>query len=313
MRTSVLTLFAALALSAGPAAAQQPPGGKPPDQKPDEFKALVEEVREAYKAPLEVDKDVLDELRKQYRDPTPQREAKIFREIRRLYATTPEQEHVILRELRLAYERRTPEQEERLFAEVRRGGRFPPGTVPPGRQVEHAAHLFRKMDRNRDGLLTADEMTDALRGQVARWDRNRDGAIDGEEYAAYYQDGLKAVSEGVASGQIPVKLPKGATIPPPAPPAEEKRPAGRPKYPPGLPAWFAEYDADEDGQVGLYEWRRQGRPIAEFVPMDRNGDGYLTPAEVLHFLAEQKKADAPPPADGKRPVPAGDRGGPPKR
>jgi hypothetical protein len=57
--------------------------------------------------------------------------------------------------------------------------------------------------------------------------------------------------------------------------------------PPELPAWFAEYDADRDGQVGLYEWRKKGRTIAELLPMDQNGDGYLTSRELLAFLAAQ--------------------------
>jgi Ca2+-binding EF-hand superfamily protein len=71
---------------------------------------------------------------------------------------------------------------------------------------------------------------------------------------------------------------------------EDKTPPG----PPGLPKWFAEYDQDGDGQVGLYEWRRMGKPIKEFVPMDRNEDGYLTPKEVLDHQAEQAKANPPP-------------------
>src|SRR5215813_4923319 len=89
----------ALLLTPDPDHGQPPPNWsgnpKPP---PDELRSLIKEVEEAYKAPFEVDKDVLDELRKQYRNPTPEREAKIFKEIRRLYVTMPEQEQVILAE-----------------------------------------------------------------------------------------------------------------------------------------------------------------------------------------------------------------------
>lgn len=293
-----------LALLFGPAAAfgQFPPAGgkagKDPGPKPapDEYRVILKEVQEAYKAPLEVDKDIRDELRKQYEQPTPQREAKIFREIRRLYQTTPEQEQVILRELRRAYDRPSPEQEERVFAEIRRGGQLPLGAVPADLQAGRAANLFRKLDQDRDGRLAPGEMPDTLRGQAARWDRNGDGFIDAGEYVAYYQAQVQVVSAGVAAGEIPIKLPKGVTLAAPAAPAaaapavvEERRPvvARAGKLPPGLPDWFTRYDADGDGQVGLYEWRRAGRPAAEFAAMDRNGDGLLEASELLRYLAEQ--------------------------
>jgi hypothetical protein len=56
------------------------------------------------------------------------------------------------------------------------------------------------------------------------------------------------------------------------------------KLPNGLPAWFAQFDTDGDGQIGLYEWVKGGRPVEQFRQMDRNDDGFLTIDEVLHFL-----------------------------
>src|SRR5262249_15447941 len=52
----------------------------------------------------------------------------------------------------------------------------------------------------------------------------------------------------------------------------------------GLPDWFAKLDTDKDGQIGLYEWLAAKKPIDEFKDMDRNGDGFLTPEEVLFYL-----------------------------
>src|SRR5436309_1019361 len=104
LRTLTGTTLLAL-LWAGPVVGQSSTSTTGKDQRPpatDEFRAILKEIEEAYKAPREVDKDVLDELRKQYSNPTPEREAKIFKEIRRLYATTPEQEQVILAEMRKA-------------------------------------------------------------------------------------------------------------------------------------------------------------------------------------------------------------------
>jgi len=276
-------------LLAGAVFGQAPPDkSKPPT---DEFRAILKEIEEAYKAPVEVDKDVLDELRKQYRDPTPERERKIFREIRRLYATTPELEEVILRELRAAYQQPTAEQEQRVFATIRRGGQLPMGTVPDSIQADQAAKLFRKLDVNGDGQLESSEMPEALSSQLATFDANGDRSISFEEYAPYYKASLKLIADGVASGDIPLRLPKPTTAPDPTP--VEKTRAAIAKPVAGLPDWFAQYDLDGDGQVGLHEWRKKGGAIKDFVAMDLNGDGFLTAKELLGYLADQasKRAD----------------------
>ncbi|MSR55404.1 MAG: hypothetical protein EXS09_19280 [Gemmataceae bacterium] len=265
---------------------------KPP---PDEFRAVLSAVEEAYKAPREVDKDVLDELRKQYRDPKPEREAKIFREIRRLYETTPELEQTILTEIRRAYEQPSAEQEERIFNSIRRAPQLPLGTVPIQAQAELAEKLFRKLDQDGNGFLGSDEMSELLHGQRAQWDKNRDGLVSFEEYGAYYQAQLKSVSEQVASGELPLKLPKGTVSPDAAPSRiEEPRPIdGRPAKPlPDLPRWFAECDLDADGQVGLHEWRKLGHAIKEFLVMDGNKDGFLEASELRAFLADSSSTIA---------------------
>jgi hypothetical protein len=75
----------------------------------------------------------------------------------------------------------------------------------------------------------------------------------------------------------------GRTTPRDGPDDADQRPvvyrAG--KLPEGLPAWFAPLDTDHDGQVGLYEWVRGGRPVEPYRTMDSNGDGLLTMSEVM--------------------------------
>tara|TARA_R110002095_G_scaffold173591_2_gene150960 strand:- start:2379 stop:3530 length:1152 start_codon:yes stop_codon:yes gene_type:complete len=44
---------------------------------------------------------------------------------------------------------------------------------------------------------------------------------------------------------------------------------------------FVPHDTDLDGQIGLYEWRKNNpTKLGEFFTMDLNGDGYLTPREI---------------------------------
>src|SRR5262249_23597139 len=144
MRSTHLSILAfLLAMLTAPAAFGQPPeaqgkGGKDHKGVPDELRVMVKDVEEAYKAPFEVDKDVLDELRKAVRQPTPEREARIFRDIRRLYEVTAEQEQAILREIRRTYEQPSAEQEERVLREIRRAKQLPPGTVPESVRTEQA-------------------------------------------------------------------------------------------------------------------------------------------------------------------------------
>lgn len=51
----------------------------------------------------------------------------------------------------------------------------------------------------------------------------------------------------------------------------------------GLPAWFYELDADRDGQVEMAEYSIEWpeTKVLEFVSLDLNGDGLLTPSEVV--------------------------------
>ncbi|MGL4424409.1 MAG: hypothetical protein ACRCZF_27395, partial [Gemmataceae bacterium] len=63
------------------------------------------------------------------------------------------------------------------------------------------------------------------------------------------------------------------------------------KLPKDLPGWFTSLDEDQDGQVGLYEWRKGERKTTEFLPMDLNEDGLLTAEEYIRYRAQKDGGD----------------------
>lgn len=288
-------------------AAAQPPDAVKKKGPPDEEKAIIEEIREAYKAPHEVPKDLIKELRRAYENPSPDREEKVLKEARRMYDLSGGREEAIVRLIRAGYERPNAEHQERVLGLIHQSPRLPEGTVPESVREHQARKLFQRLDANGDGVLSTDEMPEPLRADRGRWDRNGDGLIDQAEYAGYHQGRLKHLSEQVVAGQIDLKLKfggPGTASPAPhdtKPDDADDRPAvfRAGKLPPGLPDWFLRLDADGDGQVGLYEWRTSGRPLAEFADIDRNGDELITPDEMLRYLADHPEAKAAVPPSGR--------------
>ncbi len=158
--------------------------------------------------------------------------------------------------------------------------------------------LFRNYDRDRNGRLDREEIerTQRLRLEVDRWDGNRDGAIDPDEFDTFMRGlGLPVSANGAGSSD------GSAAKPEPEKPTERVHyRAG--KLPPNLPEWFTQLDRDEDGQVGLYEWK--DRPAQEYFQFDRNGDGFITIEEAEHAAAKP----TPQPASERAPVRDGGEG-----
>jgi hypothetical protein len=82
-----------------------------------------------------------------------------------------------------------------------------------------------------------------------------------------------------------------------------------------LPAWFREADTDQDGQIGLYEWKAKGWPVEQFQNLDRNDDGFLTVDEVLRSVKQPASQVGSPATAGASPggtnfPQAGGNGGP---
>jgi Ca2+-binding EF-hand superfamily protein len=140
-----------------------------------------------------------------------------------------------------------------------------------------AQKLFKHLDRDRDDMLSGDEIPPLLRANMRRWDVNGDGIITFEEYGEYFRHRLESLHRDLVQPMLPpVEIQAG-----------DERPAviRQGKLPPGLPAWFAQLDTDGDGQVALYEWRLAGWDLDEFARLDLNDDGLLDAGEVLRLLS----------------------------
>jgi hypothetical protein len=149
--------------------------------------------------------------------------------------------------------------------------------------VRYAERLIQQYDADADGRLQPHEWSQ-LRGEPARLDRNQDGAADVEEVAAY-------VAEYARTRQLVPSRPPAPSEPEPVPePPAEADAAPRAKrfhvperfLPQGLPEWFADRDANGDGQLSLAEFAptAEAQQVAQFERLDVNQDGLLTAREA---------------------------------
>jgi hypothetical protein len=172
---------------------------------------------------------------------------------------------------------------------------------PPSSGEAPIARWFTQADRNRDGMLTAEEMQADADRFFARLDENHDGRIDPQEITAYEWDIAPDVQ--VNSNW---KRPRGEAAPKPEP--DRDRPSwdgsrkrgdrydgyrsyglqGAARY--GLlniPQPVASADADFDRVVTLAEFRRAAS--YRFNLLDGQGQGRITLAELEARLPERPK------------------------
>jgi hypothetical protein len=155
------------------------------------------------------------------------------------------------------------------------------GGPPPANYDAEAEADFKRRDLNGDGFLNEDEMPGRLRQEWQQWDTNKDGKIDLKEYKAFYANRQQQRQQGGGGFGVIVA---------PVEEEEKKPPVYRAgKLPKGIPDWFEKLDTDKDGQIGLYEWKKSGKSIDEFLEMDTNQDGFLTIQEVMKAEAKKKK------------------------
>jgi hypothetical protein len=171
-----------------------------------------------------------------------------------------------------------------------------------GKKKMDPEERFKYYDTNGDGFLNESEIakTERLRNDWQTHDTNNDKMISLDEWKVYLE---KAFGPRQAKGedrkgegrkgerQRPEKS-SGVTVVE-VDEVDETPPvvfrAGN--LPDGLPAWFKEYDTNKDGQVSLMEWMKK-KSAADFIRIDRNDDGLLTPEEALRAERSTQTASA---------------------
>ncbi|MFO0879576.1 MAG: hypothetical protein U0840_19700 [Gemmataceae bacterium] len=158
-----------------------------------------------------------------------------------------------------------------------------------------AKDAFTQMDTNKDGALTKEEAEEGRKKRIMgssisegdrfeKADLNKNGKIEMDEFEKYIQGRMdQRREEQKAEEKKPEEQSATKSVD-----LDVRPPVYRyGKLPRDLPGWFTDNDKDKDGQIGLYEWKQDGRDVNEFLTMDANGDGFLTPEEMLRHQRAQ--------------------------
>ncbi|KEZ78094.1 EF-hand domain-containing protein [Salinisphaera hydrothermalis] len=180
--------------------------------------------------------------------------------------------------------------------------------------------VFKKLDTNGDGKLSAAEMTRLpevmTQQRLDKMDTNHDGKIEKSEFEAHAKaraDRMFARLDTNHDGSIsidemaqlrgrhhmgPPKRPSNGDMPPP-PPSDD---AGN--APPPKPDDMAHRGPDPEH----HRWHRHGRPTTDqiFAHMDTNNDGYVSAQEWQQAARQWRHHHGAHPA---KPAPADDSNG----
>jgi Ca2+-binding EF-hand superfamily protein len=152
-----------------------------------------------------------------------------------------------------------------------------------------AEERMRRYDRNRDGYLSKEEVS-RFSGNPMDFDRNRDGKLSVSELSVRYARRRDAEEEARKGNERSRESPREETveIPDVFNGRQSYRPVAARKLPEGLPGFFAEKDANGDGQLTMAEfsddWNNE--VIASFFSSDFNRDGIITAEEALRRVEE---------------------------
>jgi len=144
--------------------------------------------------------------------------------------------------------------------------------------------MMRQYDRNHNGRLERDEIQH-MRDEHKSADRNRDGIITREELAARLSE--YARSRGGDNGSRDDRSRSESRDSNDSRSYRSRLPSER--WPEGIPEWFAEKDADGDGQVAMAEYASfwTNATADKFSRYDPNNDGVITPRECLETIEQE--------------------------
>jgi hypothetical protein len=154
----------------------------------------------------------------------------------------------------------------------------------------YAEGIIRRYDKNRNGRLEKDEWS-GMRGEPEKADKNRDGVITREEMIERLLDYSRQRSRGGDDrNDSRSSSSSGSSAASDAAAAPHRFLTAVERLPEGLPDWFRDRDRDRDGQVMMHEYSSSWSPdkAREFARYDLNRDGVVTPREALPKEEEEE-------------------------
>lgn len=157
-----------------------------------------------------------------------------------------------------------------------------------------AGETLRRYDRNRDGFITKDELSSRFSGNPMDFDRNRDGKLSQSELSVRYARRREGEEQARESRDRERDRGRERTreqsveIPDVFNGRRSYRPTTVRKLPEGLPGFFTDKDANNDGQVTMAEFASDWNEdvLHEFFDSDFNRDGVITAVEALRSVEE---------------------------
>lgn len=180
---------------------------------------------------------------------------------------------------------------------------MPKPPAPPMVRADVAAQVkaqFAKMDANKDGSITREEITAQRAVQrkemqdrmFADMDGNKDGAISKDEFDAHHKDmagHMMMEMDGADAPDMPMPPPPPGMMAPDGPPkiVIKRMMMGGPGGMMGEGQMFDMADANKDGKVTESEALTSA--LARFDRADTNKDGKITPDERRERRVEIRK------------------------
>lgn len=153
---------------------------------------------------------------------------------------------------------------------------------------KQALETIRRYDRNRDGVLKQDELSSRLSGNPMDFDRNKDGRLTEGELAVRYarrRESTEQARQDDRNRRRDRDSDRSGDVEPPDVYGGRKsyRILDERKLPEGLPGFFTDKDANQDGQVEMAEFASKWNDdvVSEFFQSDLNRDGVITAEEAL--------------------------------